>query len=135
MMSDSGIIYSGNSPDLVMVPDGEFYCEHVGDTGMAKEILATLEEYYPAYKWYVQIFGGLVTIKSMRIHHIWSMNVHYSQIAHDAKHRRHEIIMKAGEFLECAGLRRGCATPGEFAQALEGKLDKNAFRPLVEQAK
>lgn len=97
---------------------------------MCKEIGGYLAFAYPGYSWHVRIDGGMLIIKSMKISNIWSMCRPYSDIAHDAKKRKHEVVMAAGEFLECANLRRGMST-GEHAQVLEGRKDDKAFTPLV----
>src|SRR5204862_169078 len=89
---------------------------------MCKEIGQDLCSTYPGYTWHVRIDGGLLVIKNMSISSVWSMNLPYSRIAHDAGYRKHSVIMAAGEFLEAANLRRGKAT-GETAKTLDGRKD------------
>ena len=99
---------------------------------MMKEIGEYLALAYPGYTWHIRIDGGMLIIKNMSISDVWSMAVRYSSIAHDAKRRKHEVIMKAGEFLEAASLKRG-RSEGVIAQSLEGRLHKNKFKPLMAQ--
>lgn len=96
---------------------------------MCKEIGEYLCAAYPGYTWHVRIDGGMLIIKNLAISDVWSMAVKYSSIAHDAKRRKHEVIMKAGEFLEAASLKRGTAD-GSVAKDLEGRLTKNKFKPI-----
>lgn len=97
---------------------------------MCKEIAEYLVGAYPGYGWHVRIDGGMVIIKSMKISSTWSMTRKFADIAHDAKVRKHTVIMAAGEFLEAAHLRRGVAT-GETAKVLEGRLDDKEFTPMI----
>ena len=97
---------------------------------MAKEIAEALEGAYPDYCWHVRIDGGLLIIKSMKISSVWSMAVPFHKIAHDAGARKREVVMKAGEFLEAANLRRGKHREGEYANTLEGRKDKGKFHSM-----
>ena len=97
---------------------------------MCKEIAEYLNGAYPGHTWYVRIDGGMLIIKDYKIHRDWSMTRKFSDVAHDAKKRKHDVVMAAGEFLECANMRRG-AFDGEYAQSLEGRLDANDFTPIV----
>lgn len=96
---------------------------------MCKEIAEYLVQAYPGHPWHVRIDGGMLIIKNMRISDKWSMTRKYSGIAHDAKRRKWEVVMAAGEFLEAANMSRGKAT-GETAKVLDGRLDKKPFQPL-----
>lgn len=96
---------------------------------MCKEIAEYLVHAYPGHPWHVRIDGGMLIIKNQRISPIWSMARKFSSIAHDAKRRKWEVVMAAGEFLEAANMRRGMAT-GETAKVLEGRLDKKEFKPM-----
>lgn len=112
-----------------------YYCitESADDANlpMCKEIAEYLVEAYPGHPWHVRIDGGMLIIKNMRISDKWSMTRRFSAIAHDAKRRKHDVVMAAGEFLEAANMRRGKAT-GETAKVLEGRIDKKPFQPLVD---
>lgn len=98
---------------------------------MCKEIAEILAVAYPGYRWHVRIDGGKLIIKSMKISAVWSMTRDYDDVAHDAKRRKHEVIMAAGEFLECANMRRGEAR-GDYATTLDGRLDDKPFTPLID---
>ncbi len=96
---------------------------------MCKEIGEYICTAYPGHMWYVRIDGGMLIIKNFAISDKWSMTRKLSDIQHDAAKRKHDVIMAAGEFLECAAMRRG-AYEGEHAQQLEGRLDDVAFKPV-----
>ena len=98
---------------------------------MCKEIAGYLVDAYPGHPWHVRIDGGMLVIKNMRISPVWSMARKFSTIAHDAKRRKHDVVMAGGEFLEAANMRRGMAT-GETAKILEGRKDDVKFKPLVD---
>lgn len=95
---------------------------------MCKEIGEYICQAYPGYTWYVRIDGGMLIIKNLMIHDQWSMTRRYDTIAHDAKKRKHDVVMAAGEFLEAANMRRGI-WEGEYAKELDGRLDKVDFKP------
>ena len=97
---------------------------------MCKEIGEYICTAYPGHLWHVRIDGGMLIIKNLAISDTWSMCRKYSDIAHDAGIRKREVIMAAGEFLECANMRRG-AFNGEYAKELDGRLDKNDFVPIA----
>ena len=100
---------------------------------MCKEIAEYLCVAYPGHPWHIRIDGGMLIIKNMRISDKWSMARKFSDIAHDAKKRKHDVVMAAGEFLEAANMRRAAMEAGQpVAQTLEGRQDKKEFRPLIE---
>lgn len=101
-----------------------------GNLPMCKEIGQYLTTAYPGHTWYVRIDGGMLIIKDYKISNEWSMTRRFSDVAHDAKKRKHTVVMAAGEFLECAAMRRG-AFDGEYAKTLEGRLDDKEFQPVV----
>lgn len=110
------------------------YCytesEDTRNLPMCKEIGEYLTSAYPGHMWYVRIDGGMLIIKDYKISRDWSMARKFSDIAHDAKKRKHSVVMAAGEFLECAHMRRG-AFDGEYAKVLEGRLDDKEFIPVT----
>jgi hypothetical protein len=63
---------------------------------MCKEIAEYLVEAYPGYPWHVRIDGGMLIIKNMKISDTWSMTRKFSDIAHDAKRRKYEVVMAGG---------------------------------------
>jgi hypothetical protein len=98
---------------------------------MCKEIAEYLVGAYPGHPWFVRIDGGMLMIKNMNISSTWAMLRPFAAIAHDAKRRKHDVVMAAGEFLECAAMARGRAT-GETAKNLEGRKDANNFTPIIQ---
>lgn len=98
---------------------------------MCKEIGEAICAAYPGYTWHIRIDGGMLIIKNTSISTEWAMARKYSEIAHDAGKRKRDVVMAAGEFLEAANLRRGLAREGETAKSLEGRKDKNAFKPII----
>ena|SRR5690349_1448613 len=92
----------------------------VSDMALAKEIGEILEGAYPGWLWAVKIKGGILFIQSLvicekliglvRNAQSMGMVVPLSKIMDDAKVRKHEIIMKAGEFLERVNQKRGAIT-------------------------
>lgn len=92
----------------------------LSDMSLAKEIGEILEGSYPGWLWAVKIKGGIVFIQSLVICEQLAGYVRYAQslgmvvtlakIITDAKVRKHEIIMKAGEFLERINQKRGAVT-------------------------
>lgn len=94
---------------------------------MCKEIGEYLIGAYPGYTWHVRIDGGMLVIKNLSISDEWSMAVKYHTIAHDAGRRKREVIMKAGEFLEAASLRRG-KSDGSVATHLDGRPTNSKFK-------
>ena len=97
---------------------------------MCKEIAQDLVTAYPGYPWFVRIDGGMLIIKNLKISDKWAMTRKYSDIAQDAGQRKRDVVRAAGEFLEAANLRRGEAH-GDYASPLEGRKDKNEFKPIV----
>jgi len=101
--------------------------EHTRDEPMAEQILADLVATYPGHAWFVIIKGGILHIKDMDLNDKWGMCLHYSRIKDDAKERKHQVMMAAGEFLERANLRRGRKTD-DVALKVEGIPDKHMTR-------
>ena len=85
----------------------------------AKEVAQILTGVYPGHNWWVDIADGMLRIKSLRISSNAGMVVPLRRFDGDAARLNREIVMKAGEFLEAAHLRRG-AFQGENAKVLEG---------------
>ncbi len=85
---------------------------------------------YPGYSWHIRIDGGLLIIKNMSISSVNAMVRRYSDIAHDAKRRKQDVVRAAGEFLEAAHLRRG-ASEGVIAHQLEGVPKGEKFKPMA----
>lgn len=85
-----------------------------GDTPLAdshaKEAAEALVTAYPNHSWWVDCRQDTLVIKHLeasgRRGNI-GMAKRLSALSHDAKKRKHEIIMAAGELLERCGLKRG----------------------------
>ena len=75
----------------------------------AKTVLDILCEVYPMYPWAVSMRGGVFFIRHLDFPHNWGMVVKFGEVRHDAAVLKREVIMKAGEWLERANLRRGVA--------------------------
>ena len=97
---------------------------------MCKEIGEYLCTAYPGYSWHIRIDGGLLIIKNPAINGNAAMVRKIKSLDFDAGVRKREVISAAGEFLECAGLRRGMAT-GEIAKHLEGMSKGEKFKPII----
>lgn len=98
---------------------------HASDMGMVKDVLETLENYYPNYQWLCRIEGGMVIISSVIIN--WNlyhagykqaasfcMALKYSDLAHDANHRKKQVMMAGGQLLERASKARKSREIGDF---------------------
>ena len=100
-----------------------------GNLPMCKEIAETLSTTYPGHTWYVRIDGGILIIKNLKIDDRFAMVRKLADISHDAKRRKHDVVMAAGEFLECANMRRR-QFEGDTPQKLEGIVGKGqVFKP------
>lgn len=96
---------------------------------MCKEIAEYLCGAYPGHSWHVRIDGGLLIIKNLAISPTAAMVRKFSTIAHDAKKRKHDVVIAAGEFLEAAHMKRG-TYEGEKAIVLEGLPKGSKFKPV-----
>lgn len=97
------------------------------DDGLAKEIAGLLAEAYPGHPWHVRIGGGSLIIKHMKLSNKWGMVRRCDRLTWDAKVRKHEVVMAAGEFLERAGLTRGSVIEGQFKRQVEGLPQKDVL--------
>jgi hypothetical protein len=104
--------------------------DHPQLDGLAKELAEYICAAYPGYSWAVTIRGGMVQIRSNRIHPNWGMQIYLNDIQHDAGSRKKTVVMKAGEFLEAANMKRGL-WQGDYAKELDGRKDKKEFSPIV----
>ena len=93
--------------------------EHASDETMAGSVARALCEAYPGHPWHVNITGGMLVIKHMRLSNKWAMARKYNTVAHDFKRLKHEVVMAGGEFLERAGLTRGMDS-GERIRSVDG---------------
>lgn len=101
---------------------------HEGDSKLqeldAQKVLQILTEVYPGHPWGVHVRGGIIHIKHYLFGNSgWGMTVKFADVAHDAAVLKREIIMKAGEWLERAGLVRGRENGDEIIR-VEGIPEK-----------
>ncbi len=89
------------------------------DLPKCKEIAEYLTGAYPGHNWWVTINDGMLIIKSLKISTNAAMVVPMRKFDSDAGRLKHEVVMKGGEFLEAANLRRG-TFQGQNAKKLEG---------------
>lgn len=95
------------------------------DMGLVKDVLETLEQHYPNYQWLCRIDGGLVMVSSTVINWIlyhagykgaasFCMALKYSDVAHDANHRKKQVMRVGGQLLERAKKARKPREIGDF---------------------
>jgi hypothetical protein len=89
------------------------------EESLSKDVAQILTTTYPGHNWWVEILDGMLRIKSMKISPNAAMVVPLRKFDNDAGRLKREVVMKAGEFLEAANLRRG-SFQGQNATVLEG---------------
>ena len=97
------------------------------DLPKCKEIAEILTATYPGHNWWVTINDGMLIIKSLKVSPNAGMVVPLRHFDSDAGRLKKEVVMKGGEFLEAAHLRRGSFL-GENATVLEGVETKQQAR-------
>lgn len=102
-------------------------CPVDADMPLAKRIAQYLTETYPGHNWWVEIIDGMLRIKSLKISGNSGMVVPLRRFDGDAERLKREVIMRGGEFLEAAHLRRA-AFQGENAKVLEGMPKRQRAR-------
>lgn len=100
----------------------------------AAAVLTILMDTYPGHAWHVRTQGGLFYIRHIVDGMVkpWGMVVKFKDVTHDWKVLKHEVIIKAGEWLERAGLARR-ASDGTEATYIEGLPDSH--QPVIPQKK
>lgn len=73
----------------------------------ARQIIEVLSMAYPNHPWAVRVYDGGFFIQHMDFDPKWGMNCKVKDFAYSASQMKREIIMKAGEWLERANLKRG----------------------------
>jgi len=73
----------------------------------AEMILDVLSTVYPGHPWAVRVYDGGFFIRHLDFPANWGMNCKFAKFGYDAAVLKRTIIMKAGEWLERAGLKRG----------------------------
>lgn len=96
----------------------------------AEMILDALTTAYPSHPWAVRVYDGGFFIRHLDFPSNWGMNAKYKSFGYSASALKRDVIMKAGEFLERANLKRG---RGEDApiKFVEGVPDK--YQPVEYQ--
>ena len=90
----------------------------------AEQILGALCVAYPGHPWSVRVYEGGFFIRHLEFPSNWGMNCLYKDFAHDAAVLKREVIMKAGEWLERANLKRGRYDADEPIEHVEGVPDR-----------
>ena len=85
----------------------------------AQQILEVLTLCYPGYPWGVRVYDGGFFIRNLDFPKNWGMNQPKADKYGSASEMKKDVIMKAGEWLERANLKRGRAN-GDEIQHLEG---------------
>ncbi len=91
---------------------------------MILEVLTTI---YPGHPWAVRVYDGGFFIRHLDFPSQWGMNCKYRDFAHDAAVLKREIILKAGEWLERANMKRGRYDADQPAYRVEGVPER--FQP------
>lgn len=89
----------------------------------AHTVLEVLCDSYPGHPWAARVDGGVIFIRHLEFPGNWGMLWKVGDVVHDAAVWKRTIIMKAGEFLERAGLARGRAD-GSPILRVEGVPEK-----------
>lgn len=103
------------------------------DDGLAREIAGYLCEAYPGHPWHVRVAQNMLIVKHMKLSSKAGMVRRLNRLTWDARVRKHEVVMAAGEFLERAGLTRGKVVEGEVVGKVEGLRDKDLLPGRVMQ--
>lgn len=72
----------------------------------AKEILQTLWAAYPGHPWFVTVYDGGFAIKHLDFEGPWGMRAAFRENGYSASALKYDVIMKAGEWLDRAGIPR-----------------------------
>lgn len=86
----------------------------------AKNILEALTAAYPGYPWGVKVYDGGFFIRNFLFPTNWGMNQPNADKYGSASEMKKDVIMKAGEWLERANLRRGKNINEDEIVKLEG---------------
>lgn len=90
----------------------------------AESILETLTLAYPNHPWAVRVYEGGFFIKHLAFDGNYGMSCKFRSAGYSASALKRDIIMKAGEWLERAGLARGRGE-GEEILWVEGVPDRH----------
>ena len=99
----------------------------------AEMILGVLSTIYPGHPWAVRVYDGGFFIRHLDFPSNWGMNCKYKNFSHDAAVLKRTIIMKAGEWLERANLKRGRSDESPIIR-VEGVPEKDqppSAKPVI----
>lgn len=99
----------------------------------AQNILDILTVAYPSHPWGVRVYDGGFFIQYLDrpFNQPYGMNCKYEKFGYSASAMKKAIVMKAGEWLERAGLARGRSNGDEIVW-VEGVPEKHR-KPLEQQ--
>jgi hypothetical protein len=99
-----------------------------GETGadetIAGQVAQALCEAYPGHPWHVDVKGGCIIVKHMKLSGKWGQIGHTNDVF-SASDLKKAAVRMGGEFLERAGLTRGEASEGQYQRKVEGIPDKD----------
>ena len=96
------------------------------DAQLANGVAKILCDTYPSQPWHVNVRGGLIIIKHMKVSAKWGMVLQYLKVAHDASILRKGVVLSAGELLERAGLSRTAPLEeGHVVRQVDGVPNKD----------
>lgn len=101
----------------------------------AKEAAEILVAAYPNHSWWVECRQGALVIKHLEAsgaRGTVGMVRHTRHLNHDANARKKDIVMKAGEMLERAGLKRGARgdDPVQGFEMDDDSMKRHWHRPI-----
>lgn len=100
--------------------------DEIGMMEWAKTVANKLSTVYPNHLWAVAWQGKALVVKNLAISGFYGMVLEDAQ-RHSLKYIEKDAVMKAGELLERAGMKRG-AWDGTPAEELEGSTPR-FFKP------
>jgi hypothetical protein len=102
----------------------------------ANNIIEALTTAYPGYPWAVKVYDGGFFIRNLMFPKNWGMNQPNANKYGSASEMKKDVIMKAGEWLERANLKRGRNINEDEIVRLEGAPEHDQpNRPLPDNIK
>lgn len=93
----------------------------------AHAILGALDTAYPGHPWAVRVYDGGFFIRHLDFPANYGMNAKFKDSGYSASALKRDVILKAGEWLERANLKRGRSN-GDTIGHVEGVPEK--YQPL-----
>lgn len=104
-----------------------------GDTPLqekqAKEIFWTLFTAYPGHPWFVTVYDGGFSIKHLDFDGPWGMRAKFKDTDFSSSALKHNVVMKAGEWLDRANIPRTRYDPDTPEYRVEGVPEK--YQPKI----